>query len=207
MEILSLTLRAQTFGSCSLNCGVTKKPYFFLIPITKNGLFLFQLLSSIQEGSLFHLYHCFPLSNHLSCGRRALLKYIQICTYTCFSIKKLDGEKSYFPYVGTSILKIYLKNKNIFNSILIKQVVYMIFSSSLFMYTQIISQISFTVLHQLLVSFTEDLTYFTKYELFQFFICALFIYLHILFYYDLIVFALSLVILHAFIFCEVGLNS
>lgn len=37
---------------------------------------LFYLLSSIQEGSHFHVYYCFPLSNHLECGERAVLKYI-----------------------------------------------------------------------------------------------------------------------------------
>lgn len=44
--------------------------------IAKNGLVLFYLLSSMQEGSLFHFYYCFPLSNHLKCGEGELLKYI-----------------------------------------------------------------------------------------------------------------------------------
>lgn len=63
------------------------------------------LLSLIQEGSLFHVYYCFPLSNHLKCGEGCSLiidMYIDMFFY-----KKLVSKISY--YVGINIVKTYLK--------------------------------------------------------------------------------------------------
>lgn len=58
------------------NKQTNKETHVLKIPIAKHGLVLFYLLSSIQEGRFFHLYYCFPLSNHTQMGEGVLLKYI-----------------------------------------------------------------------------------------------------------------------------------
>lgn len=163
---------------------------------------------SIQEGSLFHFYYCFPLSNHLKCGEGALHKYIQICIYTCFSIKS-SITKALIIILVPLYLKYIEKKKNIFNSMFIEKSSLFGIFLFFFMNTQIIGQVSFSLFHEFLVSLTEALIYFIKYDFFHFFTCALFM----CFFYIIFIIVLHYVLCHQsffmsllFFFHQVELN-
>lgn len=132
IEILLLTLRPQTLDFCSLNCGIAnnrqmqkqnkkhiflkyaslKMPQSHFISFPQYGREVFSIFVTVS--------HRVIISNM---GRGSSLNiYIDMYIYMFF-YKKLDSKNSYH-YVGTRILKIYLKQKKIFNSILIKKAVY-----------------------------------------------------------------------------------